>query len=279
MKNLALRLSAVALLAVPLGTARADLVLRTLTLQSGQGVGATTTILTVSGGNAGNEQGCFAFGGTGVAGAYSNGDNNLAGTTVNQGNLCTEGAANDLDNPLGPPKNQVVTLGSLGITNTSQVGLVLNLNQVSNTGMTINDMNLSFYTAGGDVIFNATLPDNWCTIASLCSGLNTFLASVPGQGGNGYVFVLNAAQQAGLAAAIAASNTSFANILVGSGANFGCVATQGADCKVATTGAESIQLAQITGGQSTVPEPSTTALMATGLIGLVGVARRRRRKS
>ena len=274
MKNLALRLSAVALLAVPLGTARADLVLSTLTLQSGQGFGNTTTILTVSAGNAGQEQGCFAFGGT--AGAYSNGDNNLAGTTVNQGNLCTENGANDLDNPLGPPKNQIVTLGSLGITNTSQVGLVLNLNQVSNTGMTVNDMNLSFYTAGGDVIFNATLPDNWCTIASLCSGTNTFLASIPGQGGNGYVFVLNAAQQAGLAAAIAASNTSFANILVGSGANFGCTATQGADCKVATTGAESIQLAQITGGQSVVPEPSTVVLMATGLLGMVGVVRRRR---
>jgi hypothetical protein len=274
MKNLALKFSAVALLAVPLGTARADLVLSTLTLQQGQGFGSTTTILTVSAGNAGQEQGCFAFGGT--AGAYSNGDNNLAGTTVNQGNLCTENGANDLDNPLGPPKNQIVTLGSLGITNASQVGLVLNLNQVSNTGMTINDMNLSFYTAGGDVIFNATLPDNWCTIASLCSGTNTFLASIPGQGGNGYVFVLNAAQQAGLAAAITASNTSFANILVGSGANFGCTATQGADCKVATTGAESIQLAQITGGQSVVPEPSTVVLMATGLLGMVGVVRRRR---
>jgi hypothetical protein len=253
------------------------LVLSTLTLETGQGFGATTTILTLSGGNAGNEQGCFAFGNT--AGAYSNGDSNLSGTGVNTGNLCTEAGANDLDNPLGPPKNQTVTLGSLGITNTTQVGLVLNLNQISNTGMTINDMNLSFYTAGGDVIFNATLPDGWCTIASLCSGGNTFLASVPGQGGNGYVFLLNAAQQAGLAAAIAASNTSFANIIVGSGANFGCTATAGADCKVATTGAESIQLAQITGQVSVTPEPSTTALMATGLIGLIGVARRRRRQS
>jgi len=277
MNKLALRLSAVALLAIPVGTARADLVLSTLTLETGQGFGATTTILTLSGGNAGNEQGCFAFGNT--AGAYSNGDSNLSGTGVNTGNLCTEAGANDLDNPLGPPKNQTVTLGSLGITNTTQVGLVLNLNQISNTGMTINDMNLSFYTAGGDVIFNATLPDGWCTIASLCSGGNTFLASVPGQGGNGYVFLLNAAQQAGLAAAIAASNTSFANIIVGSGANFGCTATAGADCKVATTGAESIQLAQITGQVSVTPEPSTTALMATGLIGLIGVARRRRRQS
>ena len=277
MNKLALRLSAVALLAIPVGTARADLVLSTLTLQQGQGFGSTTTILTLSNGNAGNEQGCFAFGGT--AGAYTGGESNFSGTTVNQGNLCTEAGANDLDNPLGPPKNQIVTLGSLGITNASQVGLVLNLNQVNNTGMTVNDMNLSFYTAGGDVIFNATLPDNWCTIASLCSGLNTFLQSVPGQGGNGYVFVLNAAQQAGLAAAIAASNTSFANILVGSGANFGCTATAGADCKVATTGAESIQLAQITGSTSTAtPEPSTTVLMATGLIGLVGVVRRRRRQ-
>ena len=266
MKNLALKLSAVALLAIPVGTARADLVLSTLTLQSGQGYGNTTTILTVSGGNAGNEQGCFAYGE--VAGAYQ----------AANANLCNEGAANDLDNPLGPPKNQVVTLGSLGILNTSQIGLVLNLNQVSNTGMTVNDMNLSFYTTGGAVIFNASLPNNWCTIASLCSGLNTFLNSVPGQGGNGYVFILDALQQAQLAAAITASGTSFANVLVGSGANFGCVATAGPDCKVATTGAENIQLAQITGSTSVVPEPSTTALMATGLIGLFGIARRRRRQ-
>jgi hypothetical protein len=277
MNKLALRLSAVALLAVPVGTARADLLLSTLTLQSGQGFGATTTILTLSNGNAGNEQGCFAFGGS--AGAYNAGEPLNASTSTNSGNLCNEGSANDLDNPLGPPKNQIVSLGSLGITNASQVGLVLNLNQVSNTGMTINNMNLSFYTTTGDVIFNATLPTGWCTIASLCSGVNTFLQSVPGQGGNGYVFVLNAAQQAGLAAAIAASPTSFANILVGAGANFGCVATAGNDCKVATTGAESIQLAQITGSTSTAtPEPSTTVLMATGLLGLVGVVRRRRRQ-
>ena len=265
-KNLAIRVSAVALLAVPLGAARADLVLSTLTLQTGQGFGNTTTILTLSPNpaNAGSEQGCFAFGG--IAGAYQTGNQNL----------CNEGAPNDVDPPLSFPKNQIVSLNSLGITGVQQVGLVLNLVQLNNTGITLNDMNLSFYTPAGTVIFNATLPDNWCNIAALCSGPNTFLASVPGQGGSGYVFVLNAAQQAGLLAAMGGSFNG--NIFVGSGGNFGCTATQGLDCKAAAAGAESISLAQITGQTSVVPEPSTAVLMATGLLGVVGFVRRRRRQ-
>jgi len=281
MKNLALRLSAVALLATPFGMARANLVLSNLSFNSGQGFGSTTTILTMS--NTPTEQGCFAFGG-------------LAGTYVGPAaqsppaNNCTEGGANNLDNPLGPPKNQIVSLGSLGITNASQIGLLLNLNQENTQGITVNGMTLTFYNAGGTAIFNASIVgdalagSNWCSALggaqaaalALCSGDKTFLASEPGQGNSGYVFVLDATQ-AGLLNAQIAGAGGANNVFVGAGANMGCSAAQGANCKEANSGAESLSLANIAGSQTVTPEPSTVVLMATGLLGMVGVVRRRRR--
>jgi len=280
-KKLALRLSAVALLAIPMGTARADLILTTLQLNQGQGFGAVETIFTlqVTGGNqtlgTQIEQGCYAFGD--VKGAYSTADPFVASTTVNLGNLCGENAGNQVAN--GSPKNALPSFGDVGITNVNQIGLLVNLNQVSDAGLTLNDMNLSFYTASGDVIFNAILPNGWCAIVALCSGADTFLSSVQGQGGNGYVFILDAAQQAGLAAAISVSGATFSSILVGAGGNFGCAGTQTANCKEANDGAESLQLANIVTGQSVVPEPSTTLLMAGGLLGIVGLVNRRRRRA
>ena len=268
-KNLALRLSAVALLAIPIGTARADLVLSALELQQGQGFGATTTIMTMSIAQGDVETGCFAFGG--VKGAYD-------ATAVGGANLCDEGNPDsDIDNPLQAPKNQIVSLSSLGIIATNQIGLLLNLNQISNQGITLQDMDLTFYTSTGTVIFVASLPNGWCTIATLCSGADTFLSSINGQGGNGQLFVLNAAQQAALNTAILA-NGGYGNIVVGAGGLFGCAPTGTANCKQANDGAESIQLANITTPIVTIPEPSTTALMATGLLGLGGVVRRRRRR-
>jgi hypothetical protein len=280
MKKLTVRLFALALLAIPLGTARADLVLSALELNAGQGFGAVFTIFTLQvTGNPtlhpdGLEDGCYAFGD--MTGAFNGAENNPAGTTVNAGNYCTEGAINEVAS--GSPKNALPSLGELGITQTNQIGLLVNLNQVSNQGITINDMVLSFYTASGDVIFNATLPNSWCTIASLCSGVDTFLSSINGQGGNGQLFVLDAAQQLALANAITASGQSFSSILVGSSASLGCVTNpQTANCKAANDGAESFQLANIT-TVTTVPEPTTTALVATGLLSLFGVARRRRQQ-
>src|SRR3954468_17971724 len=121
--KLALRLSAVALLVVPFGTARADLVLSSLTLQTGQGFGATTTIITMANGNTGNENGCFAYGGAtsggykGVKGVYTASDANYSGTGVNVGNLCIEGdPETDVTNPAHFPKNQILDLNALGFT-------------------------------------------------------------------------------------------------------------------------------------------------------------------
>jgi hypothetical protein len=273
-KNLALRLSAVALLAIPFGTARASLILSTQILQNGQGFGAVETIFTlqVTGGNqtlgTQIEQGCFAFPNT--KGAFN--------PAENPGNMCTENAGNQVAN--GSPKNALPSLGDINITTAAQItsgqiGLLFNMNQVSTAGLTITGMNLSFYTAAGVSIFNAILPTvGWCNIAALCSGGETFLNSIPGQGGNGQLFVLDAAQRAALITAIGANPVS--SILVGAGGIMGCAGTQTANCKEANDGAESFQLANT--GIVVTPEPSTAALMATGLLGMVGVVRRRRRQ-
>jgi len=280
-KNLALKLSAVALLAIPIGTARADLILSTIQLNSGQGFGSVETIFTLQAhGSNQTEQGCYAFGN--MTGAYSTTDVGATlpakNTTLNTGNFCTEGGANDVAS--GSPKNALPSFGDVGITNVSQVGLLLNNNQVSSLGITLTNMTLSFYTAGGIVIYSASILPTWCTSltgpGALCSSPNTFLSSETGQGQNGFLFVLDAGQQAGLSAAITAYGiTDFSSILVGAGGNFGCGGTQTATCKEANDGAESLQLAN-TGSIVTTPEPSTTALMATGFLGLVGVVRRRR---
>jgi hypothetical protein len=191
--------------------------------------------------------------------------------------MCAEGVANQVAN--GSPKNALPSLGSVNITNASQIGLLFNMNQVATAGLTVNGLNLAFYTPAGVDIFNAILPTlGWCNIAALCSGGETFLNSIPGQGGNGQLFVLDAAQQAALAAAITASGASFSSILVGAGGIMGCAGTQTANCKEANDGAESFQLANTAGNVVTTPEPSTAALMATGLLGMVGVVRRRRRQ-
>jgi len=261
-----------ALLAIPLSSARANLILTTFSASGGNGFGAKTTILTLQAvGNstspAGIEQGCNSFSGTATYGAFS--------TTGSGNDFCNEGLSNDVAN--GSPKTALPSLTSLGITSASQIGLLFNINQNNVTkGITVNDLALTFYNTAGTPIFTATLPDNWCTLSSsFCSGLNTFATESNGQGQAGFAFMLDAGQQAQLLAAM--GGTFNGSVIVGSGGNFGCSGTAGADCLAAVSGAESLQLVNLN-TPITTPEPSTTVLMASGLLGLVGFASRRRNK-
>jgi hypothetical protein len=280
MKKLHARLAAAALLVAPLMTARADIVLTTIADLTGQGLGTVQPLFTFQtpNGQTQVETGCYAYNnGLPGTGAYNGADNNPAGVSTTVGNYCSEGAANDVSS--GSPKNHIYSLASLGISGTNEIGLVLNLNQVSNLGITIPDAGLvlSFYlpNPSGDVIFSAKLAAGWCNIAALCSGSNTFISSEQGQGSAGKVFVLNQAQQAALLAAM--GGTFNPNVLVGASGFFGCAGTQTANCKEANDGADDVGLARVNASTIT-PEPASVALMATGLFGLVGVASRRRRK-
>ena len=270
MKKLAVWTGAIAVLAIPVESARADLMLTTFQASGGNGFGAVTTIMTLQAtGNSqspsGTEQGCNSFSATNTFGAFD----------PSKTDFCNEGAANDVPN--GTPKTALPSLSSLGITNTSQIGLLLNINQTNPTsGLTINDLALTFYSSTGTPIFTATLPDNWCNLgATFCSGLNTFSTFAQGQGQAGFAFTLTSAQQSALLAAM--GNTFNGSVLVGVGGNFGCTGTAGTDCKLADDGAESLQLANLN-TPITTPEPSTIMLTASGLIGLVGIGRRRRNK-
>jgi hypothetical protein len=270
LKKLASWTGAIAVLAIPVGSARADLVLTNFTASGGNGFGAVTTIMTWQRvGNSqsptGIEQGCNSFSSTNTFGAFD----------PSQTDFCLEGAANDVPN--GTPKTALPSLSSLGITNTSQIGALFNINQSNPTsGITINDLALTFYTSTGTPIFTATLPSDWCNLgSSFCSGPNTFATFANGQGQAGYAFALTSGQQAALLAAM--GGTFNGSVVVGVGGNFGCSGTAGTDCKVADAGAESLQLANLN-TPITTPEPSTVMLTASGLIGLVGIGRRRRNK-
>jgi hypothetical protein len=226
-------LVAASVLALAGASAQASLVQAAPEDFSGTGLGAANTILTItSPANTSFESGSVAFG------------------DVTSGNVMT-----------APSQTQTQTLGELGVTSASTLRVVFNPQEPGNgdNGITLSDLVLNIWSPTGTLLFT--------------SGAFTpidFADTATGAGNSGFVFSLDAAQQAAAAAAFGAS---FEGNVVGLSATAGCSAGSPAGCLGATGGFETFFVANST--VAAIPEPETYALMLAGLA-LVGWMARRR---
>lgn len=197
----------------------------TPTGNTGGGLGSVATVLTVQEtGNATRESGCV-------------------------GTNCT-GYGNDAKTGSSQTQLQPISTAT-GFTG-SNFGVFVNVNQVSNQGVTLDSLLVSFYK-----------PDQSTLIFSAFIGNQTLPFSDQGIGGYGYIYSLDAAGQTQLQTALNNNLT----VYVGAGAAFSDV----------NDGAETISIGKLS-SQSTVPEPTSMALLGTGLVGLLPMVRRKIKK-
>lgn len=240
MKKNLLRLSALALLVAPFGAAGAELVYNGLVDLGGTGLGAVNTILTIA--NTPSEKGCVSW----------NGSTTVEGATVGGTGQCVgTGDQNGL--------NSTQLLSVTGVTTGSNFAILFNPAEPGNDqSVTLNSLTALFYNNAGALIYSANLQ---------ASNQNqTFNSADQGTGNTGFEFILSQGEALALQAFITSLGTG--NIHVGLASSLGI--------PVSSDGAHETFFVFNSNLATATPEPSTIALTATGLFGLVGFARRRR---
>lgn len=162
---------------------------------------------------------------------------------------------------LGAPHSQTYLFSTLianGINNAANLGLIYNANETGSALNTVlNNVSLRVYDLAG----------NWVFQTGLCSGSNpacpgNFPVFNQGQGGDGYLFTLDAAAQAALAAYFANPTQYRVGLW--------------ADINNTDDGPEDFYFQAVT-PTTPIPEPASMLLLGSGLLGLAQGIRMRRR--
>jgi len=194
----------------------------------------------------------FESGAVGVGGGGITFGAPIADASVHDANgVQTQSGVDDLPNPLADDqKYGIPTIGSLGISDASQIGVLFNATEPGGDSVNVIDVTLKFYSSAG-------------TLLGAIDGSQNFLNSNPGNGVAGFTFVVSADERA------------YVNGLLSSGGSGTRLALESTITDF-SGGPESYLIYNL--GVAPIPEPETYALMLAGL-GAVGFMAKRRRKS
>lgn len=215
---------------------------------SAQGFGNAPRVLTVQAtGNSMTQSGCVGVAsGGGIAVGQCQGRD---ATDTPNGVINVGGA--EASPPTDNQKFGIPTTMSLGIASAADIGILFNAVEPGGDGINLTDVTLKFFTATGDLL------------GSIDGQFNFDQGTLTGNGNAGFLFAVEASEQAFVNSLLARGGTTLA--LEASFQNF-------------NGGAESFAIVNLR-SPGAVPEPGTWAMMLLGFGAIGGAMRRRRRAS